>query len=254
MGSRILQNITSSNSTISQAIYVFNVCPIQDVVCGSDTVGSAKTYNEYVSDFAASLNNATAFASVIGKSGIPIIGTPIVIRDLGIPVLNFTANAPVFTINSVDNTGWNLTFYNPNQVRCWWSLSSINAPSDFQIRYGCIAGLSSCGVTTVSSSGAVISNTTSNPLNWNTNYVIWAYCSNNITNSANYANVTQIFSFTTSNNPSSLVNNNTNNTTNNTTNNSTSNTTNNTSTNKSSGSYINLGIGLFMSIVFLFNL
>jgi hypothetical protein len=257
VSSRILQNTNSTNTTSSQVVYVFNVCPVQDLVCGSDTVGSAKAYADYVSDFAASLNNAAAFVSILGRTGVPIIGTPIVVRDSGIPVLNFTATAPVFTINSVDNTGWNLTFYNPSQIQCWWSLGSSTAPSAYQLRNGCNPTVSSCGVARVYSTGAVLSNTTSIPLNWSTNYVIWAYCSNNIPNSANFANVTQIFTFTTGNNPSSLVNNNTNtnnSNTNNTANNTTSNTTNNTSTNKTSGSFIKLGIALLFSILIMFNL
>jgi len=259
--SRFLQNTSNStnttnstNSTPAPVIFVFNVCPVQDLVCGSDTVGSAKAYADYVTDFAASLNNAAAFVSVLGRTGIPVTGTPSVVRDLGVPVLNFTATAPVFRLNSNDNTGWNLTFYNPTQVRCWWSLGSSTAPSAAQLQSGCNATVSSCGVTPVASTGAAISNTTTTPLNWNTNYVVWAYCSNNIPNSANFANVTQVYSFTTGSNPSTPVNNNTtpNNTNTNNTNNTSGNTTNNTSTNKTSGSYIKFGIALLFSLFFLF--
>ncbi|MFM7852750.1 MAG: hypothetical protein ACKO96_12750, partial [Flammeovirgaceae bacterium] len=56
--SRFLQGNTSNStdSTPAPVIYVFNVCPVQDLVCGSDIVG-AKAYADYVTDFAASLNN-----------------------------------------------------------------------------------------------------------------------------------------------------------------------------------------------------
>jgi len=259
--SRFLQNTSNTtntstaNSTPAPVIYVFNVCPVQDLVCGSDTVGSAKAYADYVTDFAASLNNAAAFVSLLGRTGIPVTGTPAVVRDIGVPVLNFTSTAPVFRINSNDNTGWNLTFYNPTQVRCWWTLGSSTAPSAAQLQSGCNATISSCGITPVASTGAVISNTTTTPLNWNTNYVVWAYCSNNIPNSANFANVTQVYSFTTGSNPSTPSNNGTTPVTpsNNTNNNNTSgNTTNNTSTNKTSGSFIKFGIALLISLFFLF--
>jgi len=258
--SRFLQNTSntnnssnSTNSTPVPVIFVFNVCPVQDLVCGSDTVASAKAYADYVTDFAASLNNAAAFVTVLGRTGIPLVGTPIVIRDLEVPILNFTSTAPVFRLNSNDNTGWNLTFYNPTQVNCWWSLGSSTAPSSAQLQFGCNAAVSSCGVTPVTSAGAVISNTTNIPLNWNTNYIIWAYCSNNIPNSANFANVTQVYSFTTGSNPSSQVNNNT--TPNNTNNNSntTGNTTNSTGNKTTSGSFIKFGIALLLSFFFLFN-
>jgi len=205
--SRFLQNTTnttnSTNSTPAPVTFVFNVCPIQDLVCGSDTVGSAKAYGDYVTDFANSLNNAAAFVSVLGKTGVPITGTPTVVRDQGIPVLNFTATKQIFNFDKTSASAWNLTFYNPSQVLCWWTLSSSSsAPLVSQMQTQCNATQNSCGVVAVTAAGSIIRNTTSNPLTWNTDYYIWALCSNNIPYSTNFANVTLVYNFNTGNNPS----------------------------------------------------
>jgi len=258
--SRFLQNTTNTtnttNSTPTPVTYVFNVCPIQDLVCGSDTVGSAKAYGDYVTDFANSLNNAAAFVSILGKSSVPITGTPTVVRDQGIPVLNFTATRQIFNFDKTSGSAWNLTFYNPSQVLCWWSLSTANsAPSAAQLQTQCNSTQNSCGIVAVTAAGSIIGNTTSTPLAWSTDYYIWASCSNNIPYSTNFANVTLVYNFNTGNNPSTPNNTNPNNTnTNNTTTNNTNNTGNTVpnTTNKTSGSYISYGIALFMSLLFIF--
>jgi hypothetical protein len=257
-----MQNTTNTsnttNSTPTPVTYVFNVCPIQDLVCGSDTVGPAKAYGDYVNDFANSLNNSAAFVSILGKSGVPITGTPTIIKDQAIPVLNFTAKSPVFYFDLTYGSAWNLTFYNPSQVLCWWSLSTSNtAPTATQIQRQCNATQNSCGMIAVTAAGALIGNTTSTPLAWNTDYYILASCSNNIPYSTNFANVTPVYYFNTGNGPNTPSNNTTNNNNSNgsgNTNNTNTNTGSNSSntTNKTSGNFISYGFALLMSLLFIF--
>ena len=192
--SRFLQNTTSL--TKGNITYFFNVCPIQDLLCDSDIIGT-KSMSDLVYDFTTSLNNTNSFLNILGKSNIPLIATTI-LTDFSSPLVNFTNKSPLFNYDSSNLTFFNLTVFNPVQIWCLWSLTNnITAPSINQF-INCNSTIENCGQSSITPSGTVISSLKTNySLKWNTTYYFWAYCSNNIPFSNQYANVTLIYSFST---------------------------------------------------------
>jgi hypothetical protein len=261
--SRFLQNgtNTTNNTPAVNRYYTFNVCPIQDLVCASDTVGT-KTYAELVADFANTLKDAASFVSVLGKPGSPITGTPSTIKDDNKPVLNFTTTAPLCKFDNTGGINWNATVYNLNQAICWWMVTSSNtvAPTMEQIN-ACVPGTSNCGNVTVTPTGGILFNAVNTSFSWNTDLYIWGYCANNIPNSAQFTNVTLIANCNPGANPNGNNNNNNNGSSGNNTNNNsntngsagnnTGNSTNNTNKNGTGSTYISIGIALFMSLLFI---
>ena len=221
-------------------MFTFNVCPIQDLLCSNDVIIASTTYATLVSNFAATLRTTALFNSTLSRT--VNLANSSVISDTSVPALNFSNN---FSFDNVTMINFNLTAYNPNQVMCWWLLStSSSAPNTTQMT-ACTPINSNCGQIQITPTGNLINNTATSKLLPSTTYFFWAYCSNNIPQSTQFTNVTQITNFTT---PVASTNTTTNTTTTNTTTNTTTtNTT--TNTNKTTnGSFISYGIALIISL------
>ena len=249
--SRYLQNTTTNTTANTTAntttpvvpptpMFTFNVCPIQDLLCSNDVIIASTTYATLVSNFAATLRTTALFNSTLSRT--VNLANSSVISDTSVPALNFSNN---FSFDNVTMINFNLTAYNPNQVMCWWLLStSSSAPNTTQMT-ACTPINSNCGQNQITPTGNLINNTATSKLLPSTTYFFWAYCSNNIPQSTQFTNVTQITNFTT---PVASTNTTTNTTTTNTTTNTTTtNTT--TNTNKTTnGSFISYGIALIISL------
>ena len=256
--SRYLQN-TTTNTTANTTtplvppipMFTFNVCPIQDLLCSNDVIIASSTYANLVSSFAATLRTTALFNSTL--SSTVNLTTSSVITDISVPALNFSNN---FSFDNIGMTNFNLTSYNPNQVMCWWLLSaSSSAPNTTQMT-ACTPMTSNCGQIQITPNGNLINNTvTKTPLQAGTTYFFWAYCSNNIPQSTQFTNVTQIYNFSTlvasTNTTTNTTISNTTITNTTITNTTTPNTTTpntTTNTNKSNGSFISYGIALIISL------
>jgi len=252
---RVLQTNTTNtsnttNTTPAVVTYTYNLCPVQDMVCGSDTIGAAGNYAAYISSFIGTLNTAAGWLANTGVKNVPITGTPTTLSDLTIPTLNFTATPPNFTWTSTSPGVFNVTVYNPVQILCWWMEGFSNQTLTSNQIQTCNNTLVNCGNLTVTPTGASIVNTITTAPSWNTDVNIWVQCVNNIPMSTQFANVTSAFYWNTGNQPGTTPNNTANNSTN--PNGSTNGSGNNTTkTNTTSGSYIAYGIALLISLVLI---
>jgi len=249
---RVLQNTTNgtnttnstNNTTPAVVTYTYNLCPVQNPVCAYDTIGAAGTvYATQLSNFIGTLNTASGWQTLTGAKNLPITST-LTLSDLVVPTINFTATAPIWQWSNLNPAYWNLTIYNPTQVFCWWMQGATNTSLTITQIQACNSSLVNCGNVSITSSGAMISNTQAVAPSWSTDENIWFQCVNNIPQSSKFANITSGYWWNTGPQPGTA------NTTTNTTTNTTSNTTTN-KTNNSAGSYIAYGIALLISFVFI---
>jgi hypothetical protein len=249
---RSLQNTSNTSNTTNVTpvvvTYTYNLCPVQDLVCGSDTIGAAGNYAAYIASFIGTLNTAAGWQTLTGKANIPITGTPSVLTDAAVPVLNFTAKASVWIWSNTNPAAFNLTLYNPTQVFCWWMQGSSNQALTATQIQTCNSTTVNCGNVTITPTGASITNTISAAPAWSTDLNIWLQCVNNIPMSSQFANVTSGYAWNTGLQPGTTNVTNTTNLTNNT---NVTNNTNTTNQTKGAGSYISYGIALLISLVFI---
>ena len=250
--SRFLQNSTNTTNTTPAAapvIFTYNVCPIQDLVCSADLV-STKLVSDLLNSFILSLNSAANFLSVLGKT-VPFNAVATVITDTTVPNVNITSTLPVY----ISATGqWSVTLSNSPSLFCYWALTaSTGAQTNTSIQTCVSTPAAPCGASQVTVAGTVITSNpvnTVNPFQYNTNYFLWVYCSNNIPNSAQFAPAAKVYTLPTGASPVSPASNNTasNSTANNTT--PISNTT-AAKNNSSYGSFLSYGIAIMISLLLL---
>jgi len=197
--SRFLQNAsnssntTAANSTPQVSVYSYNVCPIQDLVCGNDILSSSTSYSQYVSNFWGTINTLagiSAIAPTLTKANFYTTQPPAILVDSAPPVVNL--NYTKYSFNTTTGIGFsiNIVSYSPTQIFCWWALSPSNTSLTInQIQYANASILNS-GNATFTPYGTVINNTNNISLVLNSDYNVWVVCTNNIIGSQQYTNVT----------------------------------------------------------------
>ena len=249
--SRFLQNTTNTTNTTPAApvIFTYNVCPIQDLVCSADLVGT-KVVSDLLNSFIVSLNSAANFLSVLGKI-VPFNAAPTIITDAAVPNVNITFTLPVY----ISATGqWSVTLSNSPSLFCYWALTaSTGTQTNTSIQTCVSTPAAPCGTSQVTNTGSIITSNpvnTVNPFQFSTTYYLWVYCANNIPNSSKFASAVNVYNLTTFASPVSPANNGTgsNATANNTT--PISNTT-AAKNNTSYGSFLSYGIAIMISLLLL---
>ena len=255
--SRFLQQNTT-NATVVPIIITYNVCPIQDLVCSADLVGTT-TVSSLLANFIVTLNSAANFLSLLGKT-VSFNAVATVITDAAVPVVNITSSLPVY----ISTTGqWSVTLSNSPSVFCYWALAASTVTQTNSSIMTCVSTPAApCGVSQVTAAGNLITSNpvnTVNPFQFNTAYSLSVYCSNNIPNSQNFAPAVSVYTLNTGANPSSNPGSSTNGTASNsssgngTTPSGTANNTNTTNktNNSGNGSFIKYGIAIMISLILL---
>jgi hypothetical protein len=245
---------TGTGAAAAPAVFIYNIYPIQDSVSSTDTLAAAKPYAQIVNDFVAALDTPEKFKALVSAVPVVFASPPGAVKDTETPVLSFSSTPANFTYDKTGMKNFTLTIYNPTQVLCWWLLQSGTDQPAASVIQGCNSTTNNCGVSPVTPAGNNITSNGLVSLNLNTDYSFWSYCSNNVPQSTKFANVTKMYSFTTTSSGGSTTQPNTTqpNTTNpNTTtpNNTLPNTT-TPVTNKTAGSFIAYGIA-FLALLFI---
>jgi len=219
--STTISSNSTSNSSATNAndtlISSYSICPVQDLICGSDYVSSDYSYLYYTQRYFNAIKSSDDFKTLLNENSVAFLNSTIV-NDLMPPTLNLTLSSSSF---SASTGRFSFTVKNPTVVNCYWLLTSNNTPI-FETITTCIDPYY-CGKTIIPTPFPVVSNVSALvPFSYSQTYTFYLACYNNLPNAVSQSNVTVLWSFYTGAPPPGSKKNTTVNTTDS---NSTSNTT-----------------------------
>jgi len=171
------------------------VCPVAHPVCVSEATLNGKTFTDYFATFVADMKTSALFNTNLNLQNVPLSdnSTILTITDNVAPDLTNFAIA----ISSYTKTGsvsWTAAFSSP--IRCWYQVqpASVGTPT-YDMIQGC-TDPAWCGNVRVNVNVQSYSLNSSKAFNPNTQYNVYAACTNDIPFAFKRSSVKAVGSFT----------------------------------------------------------